>query len=911
MLRGPAWLDGWYQCDAGWYHGIATLGYGYVPGQQSRSPSSRLPAAVRGLGGLLGDTGGGLADRGRRGGGAVILFGAWACAAAPSERRDRGRRAPALPVRFFLYGAMYTDSLFLLTAVGAFVLLERRKFWLAGLVGALATAGRPVGVAVAVGLVVRALELLAQDRAAPLPGRRRPARRWAPARAGPARPGWRDVVRGGPVRCAGARPACWCRGPGWSRGPSTSVSVRQPARVRRGRVGARLEPGRRSAHVVQGRLPRHASDGPWSIALLLTLQALACLAAWSCSCRACGAGSAGATSRTPSSCSRSRSSARRTSWGPAGTAGRLPGHGRRRGLAGDRERRWLAPVALAVCGVLLVVLATLFVDGGSRSHDRTAGTRTVRDALDLLPHVERGGLHPPGGPGRRRDLRAAGRRGRDRRLRGDRGRRRLDRRDRPIADEMAAADPRVRVVHHPVNRKLGGSIKSGFAAAKGELVLYTDADLPFEMVELVRAVRVLRTYEADIVSAYRLDRTGEGPRRAVYSWVYNGLIQRDVRHPAARHQLRLQAVPPPRARPRGARQRGFVHRRRAGHPGAALGFQIVQIGVDYFPRTRGVSTLSSLGVIRTMLREMTALRGPNWHVCHPAPRGRDGAGCSSSPPTTWGSPTACAAPSGGRTRTASSPRRRCSPWGGPSTARPRCSRDDPDARPRRAPGARRGGPAAADRRGRSPRWSTRAARSRCRTGPSWPVAGRPPRPGRRAARVRRAARAGAGLGAPGHAPRHPPAHAPVARGWRGSSSSWRSGTRSAVRAAAWSRRGGPVGAGVGVAGRRLARAMAEAGLARPVATPAWTSPARWGAVRGPGAAPPRRAEGAATLRSTRTPGVADDPDAGGSTGATAGRASSRCSPTRAPADSSSGTASGRRRSASSRRWGHDRRSDRG
>ena len=39
------------------------------------------------------------------------------------------------------------------------------------------------------------------------------------------------------------------------------------------------------------------------------------------------------------------------------------------------------------------------------------------------------------------------------------------------------------------------------------------------------------------------------------------------------------------------------------------GATIVQIGVDYFPRSRGVSTLSSPGVILTILREMARLRG--------------------------------------------------------------------------------------------------------------------------------------------------------------------------------------------------------------------------------------------------------------------------------------------------------------
>ena len=177
-----------------------------------------------------------------------------------------------------------------------------------------------------------------------------------------------------------------------------------------------------------------------------------------------------------------------------------------------------------------------------------------------------------------------------------------------IADALAEADPRIRVVHHPVNRGLGGSIKTGFGNVRGDVVLYTDADLPFEMLELGRALRVLRHYEADMVSAYRLDRTGEGPRRAVYSFIYNALVQmsfgtrvRDINFAfklVRRHVLDV-------AQP--VSEGSFIDAELVIRA-QKLGFHIVQIGVDYFPRSRGVSTLSSPAVIRRMLSEMRELR---------------------------------------------------------------------------------------------------------------------------------------------------------------------------------------------------------------------------------------------------------------------------------------------------------------
>ena len=183
-----------------------------------------------------------------------------------------------------------------------------------------------------------------------------------------------------------------------------------------------------------------------------------------------------------------------------------------------------------------------------------------------------------------------------------------------IAEALAAADPHVRVVHHAVNRGLGGSIKTGFEAVRGDVVLYTDADLPFEMLELGRALRVLRQYEADMVSAYRLDRTGEGPRRAIYSFVYNWLIQlafgtrvRDINFAFKLVRRRVLDAARPVSEGSFLDAELVIRAQR-------LGFHIVQIGVDYFPRTRGVSTLSSPAVIRRMLREMRELRAELAHL---------------------------------------------------------------------------------------------------------------------------------------------------------------------------------------------------------------------------------------------------------------------------------------------------------
>jgi glycosyltransferase involved in cell wall biosynthesis len=176
-----------------------------------------------------------------------------------------------------------------------------------------------------------------------------------------------------------------------------------------------------------------------------------------------------------------------------------------------------------------------------------------------------------------------------------------------LLDELSSNDARVTVVHHERNRGLGGAVRSGLGAATGDLVLYTDADLPFDLRETGRLVHIVRMYQADVLSGYRLDRRSEGLRRTLYSAIYNlfirfslGLRVRDVNF--ACKVLRRNVVDTIELESEGS----FIDAELMSRADR-MGFRIVQVGLDYFPRSRGVSTLSSWATILGILREWRAL----------------------------------------------------------------------------------------------------------------------------------------------------------------------------------------------------------------------------------------------------------------------------------------------------------------
>ncbi len=70
-----------------------------------------------------------------------------------------------------------------------------------------------------------------------------------------------------------------------------------------------------------------------------------------------------------------------------------------------------------------------------------------------------------------------------------------------VADELAAAHDKVRVIHHKKNMGYGATLKDGFISAKLDYVFYSDGDNQFDMDDLKKFVALLPF--SDIVVGYR------------------------------------------------------------------------------------------------------------------------------------------------------------------------------------------------------------------------------------------------------------------------------------------------------------------------------------------------------------------------------------------------------------------------
>lgn len=176
-----------------------------------------------------------------------------------------------------------------------------------------------------------------------------------------------------------------------------------------------------------------------------------------------------------------------------------------------------------------------------------------------------------------------------------------------LVARLAEENPRIKVIRHAKNQKLGGTLRTGFGATTKELIFYMDADIPFDPDVLGRAIRAMQVTGADMIAAYRHDRTMEGFKRGVYTLLYNWLIgvlfgwpHRDINFSFKLMKREvLEAIE--------LKSEGSLIDAELVVKAKNRGFAIQQMGIDYFPRIRGTSHLASVGVIAKIIRELIKL----------------------------------------------------------------------------------------------------------------------------------------------------------------------------------------------------------------------------------------------------------------------------------------------------------------
>jgi glycosyltransferase involved in cell wall biosynthesis len=165
-----------------------------------------------------------------------------------------------------------------------------------------------------------------------------------------------------------------------------------------------------------------------------------------------------------------------------------------------------------------------------------------------------------------------------------------------VVAELGALWPRVRLLTHSTNLGYGAALRTGFEAARYDLVAFTDADGQFFLDDLEDLVTLAR--ECPVAVGRRVDRKDPWRRRFL-SWGYNVLVRlflgtgvRDCDCALKVFQRdALQYLLPDSA--------GFFVNSEMLCRARQLGFAVAEVGVRHRPRRSGASKVSLAEVPRT------------------------------------------------------------------------------------------------------------------------------------------------------------------------------------------------------------------------------------------------------------------------------------------------------------------------
>ncbi|MGI9253195.1 MAG: glycosyltransferase family 2 protein [Thermomicrobiales bacterium] len=173
-----------------------------------------------------------------------------------------------------------------------------------------------------------------------------------------------------------------------------------------------------------------------------------------------------------------------------------------------------------------------------------------------------------------------------------------------IVRRLAANDPRVRLISHPVNQGYGAALSTGFSASTGEFVMFMDSDRQFDIADLRLLSPFVGRY--DIVAGFRMERNDPLHRR-VFAEIFNVVVR-------ILFGVHLRDIDCAFKVFRGDQVRGME----LTSPGALIntemqaklrrqGATLMQVGVRHYPRVAGEASGGNPKVILRAMGETLAL----------------------------------------------------------------------------------------------------------------------------------------------------------------------------------------------------------------------------------------------------------------------------------------------------------------
>jgi glycosyltransferase involved in cell wall biosynthesis len=173
-----------------------------------------------------------------------------------------------------------------------------------------------------------------------------------------------------------------------------------------------------------------------------------------------------------------------------------------------------------------------------------------------------------------------------------------------LADDVARTHPHVRVVHHPVNRGYGAAVRSGLAAARYDFVFFTDGDRQFDVGQIGRLLAALD--RADVAIGYRRNRADHLVRKLNAS-AWNALVRLLFRIPSRDIDCAFKLLPRRAVAGLDLRAEGAMVSTELLAQIVQAGHRMVEVPVDHFPRTSGVSSGGDPRVIARAFVELFRL----------------------------------------------------------------------------------------------------------------------------------------------------------------------------------------------------------------------------------------------------------------------------------------------------------------